>query len=252
MPLLRADVSGAAILYDPSRIGPPEAADFEPEALSAAGRVRATAGGRGTVYFISAREPSAPSTLWVLRHFRRGGLIARLCRDRYFYTGPEATRAFAELSLLAELHAAGLPVPAPVAARICRHGLWYTADLLTVALPDVRTLAQLRQDAGEAPLDAAIPYAVGGAVQGLHQAGVCHADLNAHNVLVDGGGQVHIIDFDRARRRAPGAWQAANLARLRRSLDKVSAASGVALPQADWDSVLAGYSGVKPRATPLR
>lgn len=252
MPLIRADVSGAAILYDPSRIGPPQAADFEPGALSAAGRVRGTAGGRGTVYFICAREPSAPSTLWVLRHYRRGGLIARLCRDRYLYTGEQSTRAFAELSLLAELHAAGQPVPAPVAARICRRGLWYTADLLTVALPNVRTLAQLRQDAGEAPLDAAIPYAVGSAVQSLHEAGICHADLNAHNVLVDNDGRVHIIDFDRARRRAPGAWQAANLGRLRRSLDKVSAANGVVLPQADWDSLLAGYSGVKPRATPRR
>ncbi len=242
MPLVRADFGGAAILYDPRRIGPPEPLDFEPAALVAAGRARPTAGGRGVVHFVTARSPSAADDLWVLRHYRRGGLLAGLLGDRYLYAGAKATRAFAELTLLAELHEAGLAVPAPVAARVCRRGLYYRADLLTVALPGVRTLAELRQAAGTAPLAAAIPHAVGGAVRRLHEAGVWHADLNAHNVLVDGDGRAYLIDFDRAERRPPGAWREANLARLRRSLDKVSAAAGGALPPADWQALLAGYS----------
>ena len=252
MPLVRADLSGAAILYDPRRIGPPTTEDFEPGPLAAAGRVRATAGGRGIVYFVAARPPSAAGDVWVLRHYRRGGLVARLLGDRYLYAGAAASRAFAELALLAGLNEAGLPVPAPVAARICRRGLYYTADLLTVALAGVQTLAELRVAAGRNALDEAIPYAVGDAVRRLHEAGVWHADLNAHNILVDGAGRACVIDFDRAERRPPGAWREANIARLRRSLDKVSAAAGAALPAADWRALLDGYSGVKPRATPLR
>ena len=36
--------------------------------------------------------------------------------------------------------------------------------------------------------------------------GVDHADLNAHNILLDGRGAVSVIDFDRGRVRERGAW----------------------------------------------
>jgi 3-deoxy-D-manno-octulosonic acid kinase len=71
---------------------------------------------------------------------------------------------------------------------------------------------------------------------------VCHADLNAHNVLLGEGEAVHLIDFDRGRLRKPGLWCDANLVRLRRSLEKVT----YGLPperftEADWHSLLDGY-----------
>src|SRR6185312_24099 len=64
-----------------------------------------------------------------------------------------------------------------------------------------------------------------GVVGRFHRAGIWHADLNAHNVLVSPAG-LHLIDFDRGRQRAPAAgWRLANLRRLRRSLLKLGAAA---------------------------
>jgi len=52
----------------------------------------------------------------------------------------------------------------------------------------------------------------------LHAAGADHADLNAHNILLDGDGVVSVIDFDRGRLRNGGSWMRRNLARLQRCL----------------------------------
>jgi 3-deoxy-D-manno-octulosonic acid kinase len=85
-------------------------------------------------------------------------------------------------------------------------------------------------------------HAVGAAVAQLHRAGVDHADLNAHNILLDVKGAVSVIDFDRGRMRAPGAWSSRNLQRLQRSLDKISGGipAGRYLPRT-WEWFMAGY-----------
>jgi 3-deoxy-D-manno-octulosonic acid kinase len=93
-------------------------------------------GGRGAVWRIET-----PAGRAVLRHYRRGGAVARLSRDRYLWTGRERTRSFREFRLLAALDLRGLPVPAPLAARYLRcDALRYTADLLTLEIADARTL----------------------------------------------------------------------------------------------------------------
>jgi 3-deoxy-D-manno-octulosonic acid kinase len=244
MALARVETNEGAILYDPRRIELPGSADFEPQALAASGRVVGTATGRGQVWFLAARSPGASAEQWVLRHYRRGGLVARLSPDRYLWTGEARTRSFAELRILDYLAARGLDVPAPVAASYRRDGLLYRADLLTVAIPGVTTLAALCAGAGSAGVEHGVAVAVGRSVRRLHDQGVWHADLNAHNVLLDARERAWLIDFDRARLRPAGAWAAQNLARLHRSLDKVHAARGVPLPGSTWRAIEAGYEGV--------
>src|SRR5262249_40990674 len=135
--------------------------------------------------------------------------------DRYLWTGAERTRGFVEFRLLAQLAERGLPVPGPVATRFVRHGARYTADLITREIPQASTLAELlRADRA----DADVAARVGRTLAAFHNAGAYHADLNAHNVLLDAS-TVWLIDFDRGELRAPArAWQQANLARLKRSL----------------------------------
>jgi 3-deoxy-D-manno-octulosonic acid kinase len=231
-----APIARGAMLYDASRCGQPDERLFAPDYWRARGALEETAGGRGTVAFVHDGERR-----WVLRHYRRGGLVAKLLGDRYLWTGADRTRAFREWRLLRELRAAGLPVPVPVAARYARNGLFYRADLITAELPTRRTLTHAL---AAAPLDAATWRAVGTCIGRLHAHGVHHADLNAHNLLLGGDGQVYVLDFDRGRIRPRGAWERAVLERLQRSLRKVTAD----LPPdrfdaAAWAALLGGHEG---------
>jgi 3-deoxy-D-manno-octulosonic acid kinase len=244
MRLERIATETGAILYDPSRLDHPTPVDFDPAALAEAGRVTATATGRGSAWFIAAPHPGGGAT--VLRHYRRGGWIARWVADRYLWRGEEATRAFRELRLLAAIEALGLPAARPVAARYLRSGLGYRADLLTVAIAGAEPLAA-RLEAGLAPAEW---RRIGATIRAFHDAGVCHADLNARNVLLDAGGAVHLIDFDRGSLAAPGPWCEANLARLRRSLLKLRGSGSDEADPAGWSELVAGYR--TPRSAPPR
>ena len=71
-------------------------------------------------------------------------------------------------------------------------------------------------------LGASAPWeAAGRAIAACHRRGAHHADLNANNLLVDAGGAVHLIDWDKGRiESGAGAWCERVLARLERSLRK--------------------------------
>ena len=223
-----------AILFDAALGAAPTDAWFDRAHWQALGLAEAETGGRGGVAFVQT-----PVGACALRHYHRGGLVARFSADRYLWTGAARTRAFREFRLLARLAAQGLPVPDPVGARYQREGVRYRADLLTRRIHPARTLAQ-KLAAGEA--GAALAQRIGTTLARFHAAGVWHADLNAHNVLVDANDTVWVIDFDRGRVRAPGAaWQQANLARLRRSLDKLGARKVDAFDAQFWHPLLAAY-----------
>jgi 3-deoxy-D-manno-octulosonic acid kinase len=158
------------------------------------------------------------------RPYRRGGLVARFNRDRHLWQGAAETRCFVEMRLLAELQVLGLPVPEPLAARYRRTGLYYRAEIVVREIPSAQTLAErMARTPGVIEWEA-----VGAALGRFHSAGVDHADLNAHNILFDSGERVWVVDFDRSTRRAPGPWADSNLARLKRSLDKLGAGECVA------------------------
>lgn len=221
------------ILYDADLPIHAEPALFEPAAWRRRGQLLGSAQGRGETAFVGDG-----SYEYVLRHYRRGGLPGRLVRDSYLWTGLENTRAWREWRLTAELYQRGLPVPRPVAARVERNGLFYRADLITLRIPAARSLAQaLAQGA----LPAERWQAIGACIRRFHDAGVHHADLNAHNILLTADG-VYLIDFDRGRLRAAGYWRQGNLARLFRSLRKLYNESlDIAFGDADWQALLAGY-----------
>ncbi len=207
-----------AILFDAQACGAerPDAAWFDPLHWGAQGRAHTVAGGRGGVVFVET-----PVGACVLRHYHRGGLAARVSADKYVWAGARRTRAFREFRLLDHLVDSGLPVPAPVAARYVRRGMYYLGDLIVRRIPNVETLAErLRRGA----LDSVLAGRVGATIARFHAAGVCHADLNAHNILIGDRNFISVIDFDRGRLRKPAfGWQQGNLARLRRSFDKLGA-----------------------------
>ena len=229
------------MLYEPSRAGNATDEMFEAQWWRSRGAATEAAGGRGATLLI-ADGPRA----WALRHYRRGGMVARFLADRYLWTGEARTRPFREWRLLSEMHASGLPVPAPVAARYLRSGAFYRGDLITERIADSQPLPVLLRAAN---LPRAAWQAIGACLRGFHEHGICHADLNAHNVLIDARGRVFLVDFDRGSRRAPGRWREGNLARLRHSLDKIARELPAGrFGDEDWTVLLEAYRAAPPPA----
>lgn len=223
---------GWAILHDPVLVsGPgPELFDLAYWEGRVVGRAER---GRGNLLFVDAGPRQ-----WAVRHYRRGGMVGRLLVDRFCWCGEALTRSFREWRILARLHDAGMPVPRPVAAGWRRRGLAYVADLATERIPDAVPLSAHIAAGG------AVDWrAVGGVIRAFHDLGACHADLNAHNIVLDAVGGIWLLDFDRGRIRPPGPWQCKNLDRLNRSLRKI-AADGVGrdFDDASWTELLAGYA----------
>jgi 3-deoxy-D-manno-octulosonic acid kinase len=228
-------IRGGAMLYDTSRAGNADASWFDPIWWSGRGAVNEGPEGRGSVLFIDADGRQL-----VLRPYRRGGLVASLVKNRYLWQGGSRTRSFYEWHLLYIMRHAGLPVPVPMAAQYIKVGAYtYTADLLTELIPNVSSLAA-RLENGPVPLMMWVE--VGRTLRRFHSEGVCHADLNAHNILLNDGPEVWLVDFDRGRLRRPGLWCDSNLVRLRRSIEKLTQALPMdRFSEADWASLLSGY-----------
>lgn len=209
---------------------------FERDYWVAAGAIAQETTGRGNVLVVERGGET-----WAIRHYHRGGLVAKLIDDHYLWLGLERTRPFREWRLLAALAAEGLPVPRPVAARVCRTGPIYTADIITNYLPDTRRLSTYLAD-GAAPPE--VWARIGRMVKAFHDRGVSHPDLTAHNILLDSEGDVFLVDFDNAAVLPPGRWREAGLARLERSLRKVAMETGTEFDPAAWRELDQAYRAV--------
>jgi 3-deoxy-D-manno-octulosonic acid kinase len=228
-----AAIDGGRMLYDTLRTSNFSPSFFEPEYWRSHDAIEGSALGRGTTWFIRSGD-----SRFVLRHYRRGGLMAKISTDAYLWQGEGETRSFAEWYLTYHLYRAGLPVPAPIAARYRRHGLFYRADLITQRIEDSEPLAARL---AKGPISLTQWIAIGRCIRRFHDAGVHHADLNAHNILLTPE-QVYLIDFDRGTLRKRGWWADDNLVRLYRSLEKVTLLTAPdSFTDQDWHSLLAGY-----------
>ncbi len=224
------------ILYDADALSETDTGIFDPGILQTRGVLTGSAPGRGTTWFFTHHGQPL-----VLRHYRRGGLIARLLQDCYVWTGLARTRAWREFNLLTHMVSAGLPVPPPVAVRVKRAGVCYRADLITRRILFTTPLAAALSTRG---LDMSRWRTLGILLRKFHDAGVYHADLNAHNILLGKDNTVYLADFDKGELRPPAArWQQETLARLRRSLRKLQTAQqDFHYSEADWTALLDAYA----------
>lgn len=227
-----------AILFDAKRLRQADPHWFDPtwwgERAEAVG-----SGGRGGAWFVpGVQDKSSGFGPAVLRFYLRGGLAARLSRDRHLWRGPGRIRSFDEFRLLRELRGRGLPVPQPVAAIYWRQGNFYRAAILLDRLMAVEALATLAaRDGADAPWAQA-----GRLIARCHRVGLDHADLNAHNLLFDAQGRGWVIDLDRSQVRIPATdWRERNLARLLRSLLKLRGARSEDAVRADFATLRKAY-----------
>jgi tRNA A-37 threonylcarbamoyl transferase component Bud32 len=221
------------IVYDDSRVSQITPQFFEAAHWPSAAQSAPELGGRAPVLFVEHADQS-----WVIRHYYRGGMVGRFLVDRFPWSSVERTRAVREWDLLTEMRSLQLPVPAPVAAHVLRSGVWYRADLITECLPAVESLAQRFIASSLTMADWA---AVGICIARFHELGFFHADLNAFNIQLDAAGAVYVLDWDRGARRAAGGWAQDNVARLERSLHKITTGGDQLLAPADWQVLVSAY-----------
>jgi 3-deoxy-D-manno-octulosonic acid kinase len=144
-------------------------------------------GGRGVVWLHDI--PSIGSV--VIKEYRRGGILRHFMRRHYLRGG--RTRPEREFDILSRAHAVGLDVPEPIAC-LTRGAMYYRGWLVT-RLIEGRSLVEVAQNTEAlAPLMDAFARQVRLLVE--HR--IAHVDLHPGNVLVDGVGGLHVIDFDKA------------------------------------------------------
>ena len=195
--------------------------------------------GRGAAWYVDYENQH-----WVLRHYKRGGLMAYWNKELYLGLFPGASWSWKEWYFLNSLFSSGLPVPQPIAACVSwpygRISGLYKAAIIVQRIPQAMTLAEKCQH-NSPDMDAWRD--VGRCIQKFHHRGVCHADLNANNILFDQKNKVFLIDFDKASTRPAGAWMAENLNRLNRSLNKLQGLyDGFNFSEQSWQALMEGYN----------
>jgi 3-deoxy-D-manno-octulosonic acid kinase len=192
--------------------------------------------GRGNVYNFEYNNLKL-----IMRHYHRGGIPAKFIKDKYFWMGLESSRAIQELEMLSTMRQYGLPVPMPAAARVRKNGLSYQADIVTVLIPDSKTLGSSLM---VKPLSEENWQHIGETIKRFHENNCNHADLNAHNIMLDDRGGIYLIDFDKSKiNSSSGKWQANNLQRLKRSLEKLANRNkNFNYKAVDFSSLMQGYA----------
>jgi 3-deoxy-D-manno-octulosonic acid kinase len=193
---------------------------------AAARGVALDARGRAT-----ARRVAAADDAWVVRHYQRGGRVARLLDDRYVRLGE--ARPLRELAASTEARRRGIRTPRIEALCIRPAGIIYRADIATRFVASAADLATLLLR-GVAS-DAAVWRAAGALLRDVFAAAVVHPDLNLGNVLIErtaDGPVAHLLDLDRARveRHADARRRARMLARFERSRLKLERLAGAGTP----------------------
>lgn len=204
--------------------------------------------GRGRVYSVPApmRGPDDRER-WVVRHYFRGGAVARVLGDRYLAIG--SPRPLVEARAATAARARGVPTPAAVAGAVYPAGAFYRADLVTEEIPDAADLAHVLFVSDVEPIavdrEAALT-AAGHLVRTLEQVGVLHPDLNAKNIVLrpdEEGPRAHLVDLDRCCARTIGVPAPAfpMRRRLERSLRKFQMRTGRGLGASEWAALRHGF-----------
>lgn len=201
--------------------------------------------GRGISYFIDASADFGCNA--VLRHYWRGGFMAKINPDLFLSKG--TSRAEDEYNLLNFMYAKGLSVPQALGFKIERKFLFYRCDILVEQLLNTQDLANyLRQK----QLNSNQWQQIGALIAKMHELKVFHSDLNAHNILLqtnpnNSQSKFYLIDFDKCfilKNKNDEQLKLEfnrNLARLKRSFDKEKKLFNINFSQQNFAQLELGY-----------
>lgn len=129
----------------------------------------------------------------VVKHYSRGGLLRYFVTRRYFRVGMPRSRT--EFQLLTKVRALGVQAPEPI-VWIEEGGLFYRAWLVTREVEQSETLADVALRDEDRARE--VVQLLAAQLKLLIEHRIFHVDLHPGNVLVDGQGAVHLVDFDKA------------------------------------------------------
>jgi len=129
----------------------------------------------------------------VIKHYRRGGLLAYLVRRTYLGLGKR--RCQVEFEQMDKVRRLGVLTPEPVAYAF-RGRLFYQAWLITREIEQHQSMADLSRS--EPTRAASALVALCHQVSVLIENNILHADFHPGNILVDDRDQVFLIDFDKS------------------------------------------------------
>ena len=130
----------------------------------------------------------------VIKHYRRGGLLRYVIKQRYLKLGK--TRAQIEFEQLQVVRSLGINAPEPV-AYAHRGCIFYQAWLISRAIKHPLSLALLSLKDEKKTRQAM--ESVIGQISLLIQNDILHVDLHPGNIVVDGAGQTFLVDFDKGQ-----------------------------------------------------
>ena len=219
---------GAVVLYaDPRRVpleGVRELFGL-PDVLRALQGISSRSKGRETVWRWAPAWFGAGRL--VVRQFAHGGLLGPLWGTMFWSRRP----MLRELQIAMHALSRGVPTCRPIALRLEKAaGFLFRAHYLTEEIPEARNLLELcRNKGGESRWPPVrrqrLAYTVARVLASMHDAGICHGDLNLKNLLVaerDREDLVYVIDLKKARLkdRVSLRERLRNLKRLDRSVVK--------------------------------
>lgn len=210
---------------------------FDPDFWHSQHALAGTGHGRGAVWFVDSQYGQ-----FVLRRYRRGGLISKFNKSSFLFTNQQSTRPWQELELLEKMYKLELPVPKPVGGLYSIQYGFYQASLLIETIPNAEDLFALIKNQENSH----IPWReIGKMIKRFHDCDIYHSDLNCHNIMIDKKLKIWLIDFDKCQQKAGDThWQEANIERLKRSLDKESNLhTTFNVSEEMWLSFLEGYNG---------
>jgi 3-deoxy-D-manno-octulosonic acid kinase len=221
------------ILFDAEHFCAPMPDNFTSQYWQLKDAITGQATGRGTTFFFQHNENE-----YVLRHYRRGGLIGKVLSDQYLYTGLEQSRAWQEFKLLEHLQTLGLASPKPSAAMVTKRGIYYQADIISKKIPNAQDLHHVLL---ERRLSTDVCQKIGQTIAKFHNHQIYHHDLNIHNLMLDTKQGVWLIDFDKCGIKQGNNWKRSNIARLKRSFEKEKRLRNIHWQLVDWQILISAY-----------
>jgi len=186
---------------------------FNIDYISKEGLIKSVMTGRGKALEVKYEDRS-----YFLKHYIRGGLIAKVSYDKYILGSLASTRAVKEYNLLNIMNDKGLPVPKAAALQIIMSRFTYKANLITRKIENEGTLYEFIKNKR---MNSKLWDELGITLEKFFQEHVYHSDLNSKNIIIDKDHNFFLLDFDNSYFYYDKKLFHKSILRLERSLKKI-------------------------------